>query len=110
MSVNTTDPISDPPRSATRRAMAPDQIEVERKYSAGDGVEAIARRVADLGGSEIGSVAFTDTYYDTPECALTANDVWLRRRDDRWEIKVPIPGDARRSGGERSVFLSLIHI
>ena len=29
--------------------MAPDQIEVERKYSAGDGVEAIARRVADLG-------------------------------------------------------------
>ena len=84
--------------------MAPDQIEVERKYSAGAGVEAIARRVADLGGSEIGSVAFTDTYYDTPECALTANDVWLRRRDDRWEIKVPIPGDARRSGGERSVF------
>ena len=84
--------------------MAPDQIEVERKYGAGDGVEAIARRVADLGGSEIGSVTFTDTYYDTPECALTANDVWLRRRDDRWEIKVPIPGDARRSGGERSVF------
>ena len=56
------------------RAMAPDQIEVERKYGAGDGVEAIARRVADLGGSEIGSVTFTDTY-DTPECALTANDV-----------------------------------
>ena len=83
---------------------APDQIEVERKYSAGDGVEAIARRVADLGGSEIGSVVFTDTYYDTPTCALTANDVWLRRRDDRWELKVPIPGDARRSGGERSVF------
>ena len=83
---------------------APDQIEVERKYSAGDGVDSIARRVADLGGSRIGSVAFTDTYYDTPEHALTANDVWLRRRDDRWEIKVPIPGDARRSGGERSVF------
>lgn len=84
--------------------MAPDQIEVERKYSAGDGVEAIARRVADLGGSEIGSVAFTDTYYDTPECSLTSNDVWLRRRDDAWEIKVPIAGDARRSGGERTVF------
>ena len=84
--------------------MAPDQIEVERKYSAGDGVEAIARRVADLGGSEIGSVAFTDTYYDTPECALTSNDVWLRRRDEKWEIKVPIAGDARRSGGERTVF------
>ena len=84
--------------------MAPDQIEVERKYSAGDGVEAIARRVADLGGSEIGSVAFTDTYYDTPECSLTSNDVWLRRRDEKWEIKVPIAGDARRSGGERTVF------
>ena len=82
--------------------MAPDQIEVERKYGAGDGVEAIARRVADLGGSEIGSVTFTDTYYDTPECALTANDVWLRRRDDRWEIKVPIPGDApQRRRAER---------
>ena len=83
---------------------SPDPIEVERQYSAEDGVDVIAARVLALGGSEIGSVSFTDTYYDTPSCALTARDVWLRKRDDTWELKIPILGDDRRSGGERSVF------
>ena len=82
----------------------PDQIEVERKYAADDGVDLLRARVLGLGGTELAVVTFTDTYFDTETCDLTAHDVWLRRRDAIWEIKVPIPGDDKRSGGERSVF------
>jgi thiamine-triphosphatase len=83
---------------------SPDQIEVEKKYAADDGVEVITERVLALGGAEQGSIQFTDTYFDTVNCELTAHDVWLRKRDAQWEIKVPIEGDEKRSGGERSVF------
>jgi inorganic triphosphatase YgiF len=79
-------------------------IEVERKYEADASAEELTRRVEALGGRSKGVVTFTDAYYDTPDRALCAQDVWLRRRDAAWEIKLPVLADARRSGGERSVF------
>ena len=79
-------------------------IEVERKYEADASAEELTRRVEALGGRSKGVVTFTDAYYDTPDRALCAQDVWLRRRDAAWEIKLPVHADARRSGGERSVF------
>lgn len=33
-----------------------------------------------------------DTYYDTADCALGRKDQWLRLRDGRWELKVPLHG------------------
>ena len=37
-------------------------------------------------------------------CVLTRRDMWLRKRDSSWELKLPIEADAKRSGGERTVF------
>lgn len=79
-------------------------IEVERKFSLDVSVDELRALVEGCGGREEGSVEFTDTYYDTPGCVLASSDVWLRARDDAWEIKLPVLGDERRSGGERSVF------
>ena len=80
-------------------------IEVERKYDASSvSVETLRETVESLGGVTKGVVTFTDVYYDTPDAALAAKDTWLRTRDGAWEIKVPLQGDERRSGGERSVF------
>ena len=80
-------------------------IEVERKYDASSvSVETLRETVESLGGVTKGVVTFTDVYYDTPDAALAARDTWLRARSGAWEIKVPLRGDERRSGGERSVF------
>ena len=86
-------------------------IEVERKYEADASAEELTRRVEALGGRSKGVVTFTDAYYDTPDRALCAQDVWLRRRDAAWEIRAPgargrapIGGRAKRlprgGGGE----------
>ncbi|HEY4495957.1 MAG TPA: CYTH domain-containing protein [Candidatus Paceibacterota bacterium] len=41
---------------------------------------------------------FTDVYYDTSDYKLTTNDFWLRQRDDKWELKVPIKNIAIQDG------------
>ena len=78
-------------------------IEVERKFSL-PSPGALSERVLANGGTLVGEVRFTDSYWDTAGCALTRRDMWLRRRDEQWELKLPIEEDARRSGGERTVF------
>jgi hypothetical protein len=62
-------------------------IEVERKFAADVPIAELRARVSRLGGTEMGVVEITDTYYDTPSCQLASRDVWLRRRDDSWELK-----------------------
>jgi adenylate cyclase class IV len=79
-------------------------IEVERKFNLPSGKD-LSDRVTALGGEVKGKVQFTDSYWDTAGCTLTRRDVWLRQRDGAWELKLPVEEeDARRSGGERSVF------
>ncbi|MDD5463662.1 MAG: CYTH domain-containing protein [Candidatus Moranbacteria bacterium] len=42
-------------------------------------------------GSEfLGEKTFTDVYYDTDEFALTKNDIWLRKRGEEFELKLPM--------------------
>src|ERR1035437_5673913 len=38
----------------------------------------------------LGEKTFTDVYYDTAEFALTKNDMWLRKRGDEFELKIPM--------------------
>lgn len=33
---------------------------------------------------------FQDIYYDNKNYDLTTKDYWLRKRDDKWELKVPL--------------------
>jgi len=79
------------------------RIEVERKFQPPD-LAVLGPRIESLGGEKLGEKQFRDLYYDTPDYSLVRRDIWLRCRDGKWELKVPIDGDARRSGGERSVF------
>ena len=68
---------------------------------------ALPSRVAALGGTLAGEVSFTDAYWDNAGCTLTRRDTWLRQREGKWEIKIPLgdPGDrSGASGGERTVF------
>ena len=79
--------------SLSRRGIASmggtSMIEVERKFAPPDLVQ-LARRVEELGGKRVSEASFTDVYFDTPDCALTRRDIWLRRRDDEWELKLPV--------------------
>lgn len=88
-------------RISSRGAVA--SIEVERKFQLESPTELTAK-VTELGGSVLGEIRFRDVYWDTAACALTRRDTWLRQRDGAWELKRPIESDARRSGGERTIF------
>lgn len=83
---------------------AAQQIEVERKFQPPTDLAELDGCVEAQGGRKLGEKRFTDTYYDTSKCALTRRDVWLRLREGAWEVKLPLEGDAKRSGGERTVF------
>ena len=91
------------PALTSRRSMASTAaIEVERKFAAGD-PSALRQRVEASGGRVLGEAAFNDQYWDSAQCTLTRRDTWLRRRQEQWELKVPIVG-SRRSGGETTSF------
>ena len=65
------------------------RIEVEKKFAPPD-MDTLSERIASLGGTTIGEKSFTDVYYDTADCALTRRDMWLRCRDDEWELKLRV--------------------
>ncbi|XP_066289450.1 thiamine-triphosphatase-like isoform X2 [Branchiostoma lanceolatum] len=68
-------------------------IEVERKFSFGEGSEERLRKAGAVCKEEL---SFHDVYYDTEEFVLTLADHWLRRREGRWELKCP-PADRDRA-------------
>ncbi|MCR4256106.1 MAG: CYTH domain-containing protein [Candidatus Uhrbacteria bacterium] len=61
-------------------------IEVEKKFILDD--QARKRLVDDA--EFVGERIFTDAYYDTKDFFLTRKDRWLRFRDGRLELKLPM--------------------
>ena len=61
-------------------------IEVEKNFDLRPGDKERLIQGAHL----IAEKRFTDVYYDTSDYKLTGNDYWLRQRDGRWELKVPL--------------------
>jgi adenylate cyclase class IV len=61
-------------------------VEVEKKFSLD---EAATSRLLDT-ATLVSTQTFTDIYYDTVGHDLARKDWWLRRRDDRFELKVPL--------------------
>ena len=61
-------------------------FEVEQKFILSE--EDIERLVD--GAEFLGEKTFTDTYFDTAEFALTKNDMWLRKRGEEFELKIPM--------------------
>lgn len=61
-------------------------IEVEKKFFLNNS----DKRVLIDGADSVGVKTFTDIYYDNAIYNLTSNDIWLRVRDGRWELKLPL--------------------
>jgi thiamine-triphosphatase len=61
-------------------------IEVEKKF-----ILTEKQEKALIEGAEfLGEKKFTDIYYDDENFSLTTNDLWLRARDGRFELKIPM--------------------
>lgn len=61
-------------------------IEVEKNFDLAPGdKEGLIR-----GARFLERRVLTDVYYDTSEYDLTCRDYWLRERNGRWELKVPL--------------------
>ncbi len=61
-------------------------IEVEKKFILNQGDE---KRLIE-GAEFVSEKIMEDTYFDTMDFSLTTNDKWLRCRNDRWELKLPM--------------------
>lgn len=67
-------------------------IEVEKKFIL---TEKEKERLIK-GAEFLNEKVFTDIYYDTNDFSLTSNDRWLRSRDGKFELKIPIHQGADR--------------
>lgn len=69
-------------------------IEVEKNFDLKPGDKERLIRGAKL----VSEKTFTDVYYDSADYDLTSRDFWLRARDHKFELKVPLNaiGAARR--------------
>ena len=61
-------------------------IEVEKNFDLRSGDKERLIASAEL----VGKKTFTDIYWDSLDYRLTAKDYWLRQRDGKWELKVPM--------------------
>ncbi len=64
-------------------------IEIERKFDLKEGDK---EKLID-GATLIGKKTFTDVYYDDANLSLSLKDYWLRVRQGKWELKVPLNKD-----------------
>jgi len=61
-------------------------IEVEKKF-----ILTPEQEKALIDGAEfLGEKKFTDAYYDDTDFSLTKKDIWLRSRDGKFELKIPV--------------------
>jgi len=67
-------------------------IEVEKKFI----LDEQNTKQLTLGAEFLKRITFTDVYYDSAAYALTLKDLWLRTRDGRFELKLPMHPDADR--------------
>lgn len=61
-------------------------IEVEKKFI----LSSKDRERITEGAEFLSEKSFTDTYFDTSDYLLTKADKWLRLRDNRFELKLPM--------------------
>ena len=67
-------------------------IEVEKNFDLKPGDKERLIQDAKL----IAEKTFTDIYYDTADFRLTTKDYWLRQREGKWELKVPLSEAIRK--------------
>lgn len=73
-----------------RAALQSHHIEVERKFQVINFDESI---LLQANGKLISEVSFEDVYYDNDSYDLILKDCWLRKRNRKWEFKMPVNMD-----------------
>ena len=71
-------------------------IEVEKKLDLTPAEEARLLK----GATFVNEKTFTDIYYDTADYVLTREDIWLREREGKWELKVSRDRSLNRLGDQ----------
>ena len=74
-------------------------IEIEKK------VRLDEKQLLELSkeGKLLGEKSFMDTYYDTADYKLTTQNIWLRERNSKFELKVPVKVNGRVDSYEEIV-------
>lgn len=67
-------------------------IEVEKKFL----LDEHNAKQLTAGSEFLKRITFTDVYYDDATYVLTLKDIWLRTRDGRFELKLPMHPGAER--------------
>ncbi|XP_067652840.1 uncharacterized protein [Haliotis asinina] len=75
--------------SPSEKELISQPTEVERKFNITAETES---RIKKLGGKLLTERSFSDIYFDNCDYCLTLSDSWLRKRDNKWELKVASGG------------------
>jgi thiamine-triphosphatase len=76
-------------------------IEVEKKFKLDEAQLARIKKLATF----VSKKAFTDIYFDDKKYSLTSRDMWLRKRGNDFELK--IPGISARAGKRVNVYVEI---
>lgn len=71
-------------------------FEIEKKFILTPEAEKKLLEKAEFLGEKI----FEDVYYDTDDYFLTKADKWLRCREGKFEMKIPLPGNNKVRGNQ----------
>ena len=81
-------------------------LEVEQKFRASNiDFTLLKKWVSKFQGTFKGETEFVDTYYDTQDLDLTLQDIWLRQREQEWQLKLPVAGAVNRKTSAPSAAL-----
>lgn len=69
-------------------------IEVEKKFALTNDQEKVLLEGAEL----LKEITNVDVFFDTEELTYTLQDIWLRTRNDKYELKVGQTGKQRQAG------------
>ena len=70
-------------------------IEIERKFVFTNNTVA---QLLNAGARLVKEIELTDEYYDTDDFKMTLADFWLRRRNEKWQLKCPVAGHSSNAG------------
>ena len=73
-------------KGGNKRGENKNMIEIERKFKLSSEEKETLLEGATLFGEEM----FVDVYFDTEDFTLGKNDIWLRRRGEVFELKIPV--------------------
>lgn len=71
-------------------------IEVEKKFQISNESISLLKKNSIF----INEISFHDTYFDDEDYILTSNDKWLRKRDNKYELKIPLHKSLKRSSDQ----------